>query len=353
MKIAIHNNSGWNREWITYCQDRKIDHKVVDAYSSDIVGQVSDCDIFMWHHSHVCYKDLIFAKQLLYSLENRGMHVYPNFNTCWHFDDKVGQKYLLEAIKAPLVPSYVFYDKHTATQWADATSYPKVFKLRRGAASMNVHLVKNKKEAQRFIKRAFDGGFCPFDMQSHIRENVRKFKAAKISLSHLLLSSRRIIHKPEYAKMNGNEKGYVYFQDFIPNNSFDFRLELAGDKCWGCRRMVRPGDFRASGGGNEDHDHTKIPIDIVRQSFEYKDRLGMQSVGFDYLLNEGGDAVLLEMSYGFGYAKGDGEGYWTRSLDRIEEKIIPSHEIIQSMIKAYNAGTISRHAVEECVLQCV
>lgn len=348
MKIAIHNDYGWNMEWIEYCRQHTIDHKVVNAYDSNIVAQISDCDIFMWHHSHVCHKDLMFAKQLLYSLENGGMIVYPNFDTCWHFDDKVGQKYLLEAMHAPLVTSYVFYDEQTAQQWAGETCYPKVFKLRRGAGSMNVQLVKNSKEARKLISKAFKNGFSPFNLQIHITENLRKLKAGKISFMHLIKSSPRILNIPEYAKMNGNEKGYVYFQDFIPNNSFDFRLELAADKCWGCRRMVRPGDFRASGAGMEDQDHTKIPMEMVKQSFDLKERLGMQSVGFDYVIGEDGTAMLLEMSYCFGFAKGDAEGYWNRSLARVEKQIVPSHEIIQSVMEQYRCkiggnGSTSMH----------
>ena len=46
-----------------------------------------------------------------------GTPVFPNYNTSWHFDDKVGQKYFLEAIDAPLVPSHIFYSKKEALEW--------------------------------------------------------------------------------------------------------------------------------------------------------------------------------------------------------------------------------------------
>ena len=109
MKIAIHHTPGtFSDRWISYCEEKGIPYKIVDAYSSDIVKQVEDCDAFMWHHHHANYKDALFAKQLLYSLQIAGKKVFPDFNTGWHFDDKVGQKYLLEAIGAPLVTSYVF-----------------------------------------------------------------------------------------------------------------------------------------------------------------------------------------------------------------------------------------------------
>ena len=118
MKIAIHSHPGsFSERWIEYCKQKGIDYKTVNAYDSDIVEQVKDCDAFMWHHNHADYRDVLFAKQLIYSLEAKGIKCFPNFHTTWHFDDKVGQKYLLEAIGAPLVPSYVFYSKIEALNW--------------------------------------------------------------------------------------------------------------------------------------------------------------------------------------------------------------------------------------------
>ena len=107
MKIAIHKSNGFSDRWIEYCKNNSIDYKIVDCYENDIISQLDDCRALMWHHNHINYKHTLFAKSLLFSLEIAGVKVFPNFNTAWHFDDKVGQKYLLEAIGAPLVKSYV------------------------------------------------------------------------------------------------------------------------------------------------------------------------------------------------------------------------------------------------------
>lgn len=78
MKIAIHHTEGsFSDRWIEYCRKQDIPYKIVDAYDTDIVEQVRDCDIFMWHHSHGNYKDVLFAKQLLYSLQKSGKKVFP------------------------------------------------------------------------------------------------------------------------------------------------------------------------------------------------------------------------------------------------------------------------------------
>lgn len=112
MNIAIHHTEeSFSDYWIEYCKSNAISFKVVNCYDNDIVTQLQDCDALMWHHHHGVYKDTLFAKSLLFSLEQAGVKVFPDLNTAWHFDDKIGQKYLLEAINAPLVPSHVFYDK--------------------------------------------------------------------------------------------------------------------------------------------------------------------------------------------------------------------------------------------------
>ena len=130
MKIAIHHRKGsFSDRWISYCEENNIDYKLVNAYDSDIVTQVADCNFFMWHFHQSDYRDTQFAKALILSLEAKGIRCFPNSHTCWYFDNKIWEKYLLEAIDAPIVPSYIFYTKEEALKWVTTTDFPKVFKL--------------------------------------------------------------------------------------------------------------------------------------------------------------------------------------------------------------------------------
>jgi glutathione synthase/RimK-type ligase-like ATP-grasp enzyme len=67
------------------------------------------------------------ARHVIASAEKMSITVYPNSQSCWHFDDKIAQKFLLESIGAPLVPTYVIYTPQAACQWIHNTSFPKVF----------------------------------------------------------------------------------------------------------------------------------------------------------------------------------------------------------------------------------
>jgi len=315
MKIAIHKSGGFSERWIEYCEKNHIDYKIVNAYDTDIVEQVKDCDAFMWHHSHINYKDALFAKQLLYSLEMAGKIVFPDWRTCWHFDDKVGQKYLLEAIGAPLVPSYVFYTKKEALDWINKTSFPKVFKLRGGAGAANVKLAHTAKEARKLVRKAFGKGFAQYDSWGNLKERWRNYHLGNTDFKDVLKGVARFGYKPDFAVMHAPEKGYAYFQDFIPNNTFDIRVCVVCNKAFALKRLTRKGDFRASGSGNIVYDKSQIDDRCVKIAFDINKELKSQSIAYDFVFDEYNQPLIVEISYGYTVKAYDiCEGYWTEDM---------------------------------------
>lgn len=317
MKIAIHHRKGsFSDGWIKYCQGNNIDYKIVNAYDSDIIDQIEDCDAFMWHHHHANYKDTLFAKQLLFSLQQVGKNVFPNFSTTWHFDDKVGQKYLLEAIGAPLVPSYVFYSKEEAFNWINDATFPKVFKLRGGAGAANVKLIKSKKQAIRLVNKAFGRGFSQFDRWNNSKEWIRKFKSGKESILGICKGLGRLIITTEFDRMHGREKGYVYFQDFIPNNDFDIRVIVIEGKAFAIKRMTRENDFRASGSGMIKYAKEGLDERCVQIAFNVNKRIKTQSIAFDFIFDSQDQPLIIEISYGFMASGYDScVGFWDEELN--------------------------------------
>lgn len=334
MKIAIHHNPhSFSDRWIEYCEKEKIEYKIVDAFNSNIIEQLKDCNIFMWHHHHAQFKDVLTAKRILFALEHAGIKVFPDFKTGWHFDDKVAQKYLLEAINAPLVPSYVFYDKQQALDWAKQTTYPKVFKLKGGAGASNVKLVRSYSQAIALINTAFGRGFAQFDRLGYFKERFNKFKNGKDTFIGVLKGFARIFIVPEFAKQQPAEKGYIYFQEFIPNNKTDFRIKVVNNKCWGFQRKVRDNDFRASGSGNLIFDINSIPIEMIKISLEVAKKLQLQSVAFDFVVDVNSKPLIVEVSYGFGIDDNEfNYGYWDFNLIWHKDKFDPRDWIINNLI---------------------
>lgn len=315
MKIAIHNSGSFGSRWIEYCQSHNIDYKVVNAYDNDIIDQVADCDALMWHHHHANYKDALFAKQLLFSLQIAGKKVFPNFNTGWHFDDKVGEMYLLQALGVSLVPSYIFYTKKEALEWVNRTTYPKVFKLRGGAGAANVMLAHTKGEARKFVKKAFGRGFPQYSSWNSLKERWRRYRLGMSDLKDVLKGVVRFFYKPDFARMHGVEKGYAYFQEFIPNNKFDIRVCVVGDKAFAIKRVVRDNDFRASGSGNIVYAKSEIDERCVKIAFDVNKKIQGQSMGFDFVFDEKNNPLIVEIGYGYFAPSYDiCEGYWTSDM---------------------------------------
>lgn len=316
-----------------YCEKEGIDYKLVNAYDNDIVEQVIDCDVFMWHFHHADYKDVLFAKQLILSLEKAGIKCFPDSNTSWHFDDKVGQKYLLESVCAPLVPSYVFYTKKDALRWVESASFPKVFKLRGGAGAANVRLVYSKQQARRLVAKAFSGGFSAYNRRGAWKDSVSKWRQGKGTFKDVLMKSVRLLVSTEYAKMHSNEKGYVYFQDFIPNNQYDIRVIVIGDKAFAIKRIVRDNDFRASGSGRFVFDKSQIPVDCVRISFDTNKRVNAQCLALDYVFDSEDKPLIVEISFGFTMLAYDKcPGFWTNDLCWHNEEFKPQEWMIKNLL---------------------
>ena len=314
MKIAIHHRpNSCSEQWIIYCQKHSIQYKIVDAYANDIIEQIKDCDIFMWHYHLTLYKDFLFAKQLIYIVEKKlGKITYPNFDTCWHYDDKIGQKYLLEAISAPTIPTHIFYERQEALEWIEHTTFPKVFKLRSGSGSKNVKLVENARQAKELVKKAFS---CGFQKNSHLKrigQRWLQFRKGKCTLKWFI---KGIVTLYSYNdRFNKEEIGYVYFQDFIPNNNYDIRVFVVSDKAFAIKRMNRKNDFRASGSSILIYDKNQIDECCIRIAFDTTRKLNMQSVAFDFLQDTNGNWVISEISYCRNNKNNGHSGYWTDDL---------------------------------------
>lgn len=334
MKIGIHSTKdSFSDRWIAYCEEKEIDFKLVDCYRSDIVQQLSDCEVLMWHFNHKDSKDSKFAKQLLFSLQNAGKRVFPDFDTVWHFDDKVGQKYLLESIDAPLAPAYVFYKKQEALLWAAGTSYPKVFKLRNGAGSQNVRLVKSEAQARKLIRKAFGRGFKQYEAWSNLQERIRKYRHGKTTLWDVGKGMIRLVRPTKYARFTGREVGYIYFQEFMPDNDHDIRVIVVGDKAFAIKRLIRENDFRASGSGFVLYEKEHFDDEVIRLSFDLSEKLHSQCMTYDYVFQDG-KALLVEISYGFVVkVYDDCVGYWNRDLSWNEGHFNPYEWMVEDIIK--------------------
>lgn len=333
--IAIHHRPGsFSDKWIEYCERLNVDYKIVNCYDYDIIDQLSDCDGLLWHWYHLDREAQLFARQLILSVEKMGKKVFPDSNTSWHYDDKIGQKYLLEAIKAPLIKSFVFYDKYQSLKWVYKADYPIVFKTRNGAGSQNVRIIKSKKDAIRTISKAFGKGIPGYNKIEMIKESLWKYKRDKSikAVGRMLKYMSFFVIPSSLHKDMTYEKNYVYFQEYIPGNNFDIRVVVIGDRAVAFRRFTREDDFRASGSGRYDTNPKSIPLECVKISFDTTNNLNASCIAFDFILDQG-NPLIVEISYAFGNKIPQKcKGYWNSGLDWYEEKINLEYFIIEDFL---------------------
>jgi len=339
--IAIHTKSGsFVPEWVAYCEECSVPYKEVDCFASDIIEQLDGCKALLWNWACHDYRAQLFARQLIASVEDMGLRVFPDTPTSWHYDDKVGQKYLLEAISAPLIPTHVFYDRDSALEWVEQTTFPKVWKLRGGAGSRNVRLVETRQGAKRIVTKSFGAGWKTSRLHA-FRDRIWHFRRDRTLRSFVNIGRgivRAILPHEKHAR-SALQRDYVYFQDFVPNNDSDIRIVVIGDRAFAIKRMVRDGDFRASGSGSLVYEETQIPVECVRAGFDVAAALRSQCCAFDFVIL-GDTWFVVEISYAFSAdAYRQCPGYWDSSLNWHAAPVTPERFMLQDLLNALETGS--------------
>lgn len=333
MKVAIHRDpdspAEYIEKWASALDRASIEVRWVNLRFPDAIEQVRDCDGVMWHWEYLPHERQV-APSILHVIETYlGIPVFPDQRTCWHYDDKVAQYYVFRALKVPMPPTWVFWDRELAREWARNTAYPKVFKLRTGSSSSNVHLVHTESDALRLIDLMFGPGTYP-----------RGFGKVSADLDLLSEQPRVSVTAPsaEVASPNNRywwqpEKNYVYFQEFLPDNSGDTRITVIGKRAFGFHRSNRAGDFRASGSKIIDFDCGRVDPECIRLAHHISAALKVQSMAYDFLVDPNGRQVVTEISYIYAdWAIERCEGYWDPDLVWVPGRMWPQAAHVEDFI---------------------
>ena len=114
---------------------------------------------------------------------------------------------------------------------------------------------------------------------------------------------------------SSRDKGYIYFQKFIPGNDSDTELLLLVIVPLALFEKSVENDFRASGGGTISYDKENVDIRTVQMAFEVSKKLHLECVAFDFVFDENNDPLIVEISYGFAIEAYDPcPGYWDEEL---------------------------------------
>lgn len=347
MKIAVHSTSNLNPysfapNWIKVLKSNNIEVLELDFYNTDIIKKVRQCDGVMWNWFHTP-EDKQATNFILNPIEHElKIPVFPNYQTRWHFDEKVAQHYFFDAIDAPKVKSWVFRNKHEALEFIKFADYPLITKLSVGAGSANVFLLNNQEEAANFVKRIFNIGIYPYTLNEFSRDNILKSWSNFTRFINDLRNIKNIIFNnyshvlPKHFQV---QKNYVYFQEYVKNNLYDIRITVIGNRIFGFTRENRKNDFRASGSGNINYDVEKIPKEALKIAYDISKKCNFQSMAYDFLLKDGKTVLLNEISYTYvSNAVANSKGYWNENLEWVNKTITPEKAQVIDFINQINSN---------------
>jgi glutathione synthase/RimK-type ligase-like ATP-grasp enzyme len=228
-----------------FLEANRIPYLLYDIHRSDWRHRAADLDVVLWRPMSVP-SELDECRRKIWLLESvLGVTCYPSLAEALIYEDKLLQYELLDEFGLPVVPTFVSHSETEALAFAASLTYPAVWKVACGASSLGVELIRDRRAAERRIRRAFS------------------------------FAGRRTIWP--YAP----QKDYVYLQHFQPNAGYDLRVMVIGDAVLGYHRAVPPGDFRAS--GMDTTYHRAIPQGAMLLARRVRDALRVTALGLDML----------------------------------------------------------------------
>ena len=342
MKIAIQpdkfKTESYSEKWAYYLDRKGIDVKWIDLYLPNALEQLKDCDALMWRSTHSPDHKQI-AKKVMYAIEAYlGIPVFPNNNTYWHYDEKITQDYIFRALGIETPKTWIFWNRDRAIEWASQTHYPKVFKFSSGASSESVRVINSAKEAIELTENMFNSGLYAGEIAKQGQINSYSWIFNWQEFLSRTKKAAKLVFLGEYPNPQKGwnwrkEKNYIYFLEFIPNNTHDTRVVIIGNRIWGFVRFNRPGDFRASGSGNFDLDPSKVDKKYLKLAYEISSKLKCQSMAYDFL-SQNGRPIVTEMSYTFvDWVVAKCPGYWRPDLTWVEGNVWPEEAQVEDFIE--------------------
>ncbi len=314
-RLPIHEDNEL-RIYLEILRHNEIPFVELDSSLPEFWDKLKEIDLFIykWGHDHLSQQKALSIFPIIENILK--IKCFPNYNTCWHYDDKIKQYYLLREAGFPVIDSFVFWDKKAALNWVEHwTEFPLVFKLCKGAGSLNVRQIHHKKKAKKIIHKMFGDGVFQDDESLAQVVKTLNYDFKKIFRYYAINVRNKYISK-ERNQFWLRHKNYVYFQRFLPNNLWDTRVTTAGMRAHAFRRFTRPGDFRASGSNQWDINPEKIDLEMVEIALKVSKYLGFQAMAYDFIYDKHKKPKIIEMSYLYGGAGYPDfmNGYWDDDL---------------------------------------
>ncbi len=259
--------------------------------------------------------------ETIFNIAHNIYHIncFPNFETFWPHENKIKEYFLLKSNNFPIIDSFIFWNYSKADSFLNKTHFPVIAKLPKGASSSNVIIINSIDEGKKILKQVFNKGVknkalnSKSNLSSLSKSGISNY--SKIQLRLILIKIGILKDKSDYPQWQ-IQKDTIMFQKYLPDNFFDTRVTVIGNRAFSYRRFVRKNDFRASGSGDFSCDPDKIDTRCLEIAFSISTKLNFNTMAYDFLYDENNKPWINEISYGFiDWMVQKCPGFWDEKLN--------------------------------------
>lgn len=261
-----------------------------------------------------------FIEDIIFNLNNLGLHVIPSFSMLRAHNNKVAMEMLRDRSDLGLIKtikSHFFGTLQELISKSGKLIYPVVIKPSSGAMSRGVAKANNPDELIRYAKKVSRS----FDIKHDFKELLRKIKYGSGYHKESFFRSKFIV------------------QNFIPGLENDWKVLVYGNKCFVLYRGNRDGDFRASGSGKFIF-RKDLPDGMLDFAFEIKNHFKVPNISLDIGF-DGNIFHLIEFQFlYFGTTTIEKSPFWFEKYDNSWKLIEGQSELekvyVESIVEFLN-----------------
>lgn len=280
MKLGILDgfNSDCTQNYINACKELDIDFLVIDLYSNDWIEKIknSNCDGFLCRPPcAIQERKTIYDERLYFISHFMNKKIYPSYDENFIYENKRNMYSWLSLNNFPHVNTNIFTRKNNALDFIESSKFPLIIKSNIGASGSGVFILKNKRNAKKFINKAFGNWNGAF------------------SLGILPKKKKYLLNIPLFGHA---QKHFMIFQDWI-ECKWEWRIIKIGNSYFGYKKLIGKSGF-ASGSLLDGWDEP--PLELLKLATQVCNVGNFSSMAIDILESTDGNFYINELQCIFG-----------------------------------------------------